>query len=325
MSRVHITFVAEAKPEYGPMLRLACWSIRRRAGALCEAPITVVFNERADLVLADELKSRFGVDSVVRERISTALRFTNKWNCLKVDFRGADWMLFLDCDTAVVSRLDQLAERMSNEPVDFLGSPEITRQAWGLRSIFRKFTGRSDIELDAVAHDWFLSDRLPIFNTGVFAIRTSVVPAFEREIVPMCDRLFASMRGTTWNPVQWAKVQWNRRFWKNPSQHGWMVGSYFPRVHSGQLAVPATLIKLGIPFGLLPHAFNWRDRGVSIGEDQPIRILHYLGSRFPFDRTRMFEGEYFDRFAAGEHPGWRTLVEVVSAYNAEQGTGPVQA
>jgi len=325
MAGIHIVYVAEATERFAQMLRLACWSVRRRggSGAASGAPITVVFNERGDDALSAELARDFGVQSVVRPRISTALRFTNKWNCLEADLGGAEWLLFLDCDTAIISPLDPLADRLAGARESFFCSPEHTRQAWGLRTILKRHTGRSDAELDAVAHDWFPSDRLPIFNTGVFAVRAAALPAFKAEIVPMCNRLHASMRATTWNPVQWALVQWNRRHWKKPDAAQRLIGPFFPRVHSGQLAVPATLIKLGIPFGLLPHADNWRDPVIRMGQSEPIRVLHYLGSRFPIDRSDLFNGSYFEKFARSENPGWRALVEVVSAYNRERGVGPV--
>ncbi|MFM9956695.1 MAG: hypothetical protein ACKVZJ_01355 [Phycisphaerales bacterium] len=328
MAELHIVYVAEASPRFAQMLRLACWSVRRRGGRAASVPITVVFNERGDDALSAELERDFGVKSIVRPRISTALRFTNKWNCLEAELGGGageatPWMLFLDCDTAIVNPLDPLMDRLAVASEKFFCSPEHTRQAWGLRRILKRHTGRSDAELDAIAHDWFPSDRLPIFNTGVFAIRREVMAGFRGEIVAMCNRLHSSMRATTWNPVQFALVQWNRRHWKKPDAAKWLVGPFFPRVHSGQLAVPATLLKLGIPFGLLPHADNWRDPIILMGESEPIRVLHYLGSRFPIDRSDLFNGSYFEKFAKSENPGWRALVEVVSAYNAERGTGPV--
>ncbi len=323
MSDLHIVYVAEATPRFAQMLRLACWSVRRRGGCASAAPITVVFNEKGDDQLSAELARGYGVRSIVLPRISTALRFTNKWNCLEADLGDTPWLLFLDCDTAVVSPLDPLVERLRHARESFFCSPEHTRQAWGLRTILKRHTGRSDAELDAVTHDWFPSDRLPIFNTGVFAIHRGVIAPFRAEIVAMCNRLHASMRATTWNPVQFALVQWNRRHWKKPDAAKWLIGPFFPRVHSGQLAVPATLLKLGIPFGLLPHADNWRDPVIRMGQSEPIRVLHYLGSRFPIDRSDLFNGSYFEKFAGSDNPGWRALVEVVSAYNAETGAGPV--
>lgn len=316
---VHVVLVAEATPGVANMLRLLAWSLRARGGALADAPVTIVYNEREDPEVSRELAERFNVRTLVRPRLSTSLRFTNKWNCLEAPLDGARWMLFLDWDIAVCAALDPLLHRLrtEGESKGFFISPEFTRQAWGLRGILKKHARLTDEQLDAVANDWYPADRMPVFNTGVFALRADHIDAFRREIVPMCDRLHRSMRATTLNPLQWLKVQWNRRHWKKPDADRRVIGSFFPRVHAGQIAVPTTILKLRIPFGLLSHADNWRAPTCRFGDETGIRLLHYMGSRFPeVDKTRLFDAHYFDRFENSSNEGWRALVEVVRAYNA---------
>lgn len=323
--RLHITLVAEDNPAVANMLRLFAWSLRQNAGAAADAPVTIVFNERADESLTRELDSRFGVRSIVRPRISTELRFTNKWNCLEADLGSAEWMLFVDWDIAICATLDPLLERLAAAPksTGFFCAPEVLQQAWGMRHILKKHAGRTDAEIDALENPWYPSDRLPVFNTGVFAIRAERIPEFRQEIVPMCQRLHRSMRATTWNPLQWATVQWNRRHWKKPDASRRIIGSFFPRVHSGQIAVPTTLIKLGINFELLPHSYNWYYLSRRYGEDTGVRILHYMTSQFPgVDKEHLFEGGFFDRYRNSDNPGCRALANVVSDYNAANGTGP---
>lgn len=319
---VHVVVVAEATPGVANMLRLLGWSLRTRGGTLANAPVTAVFNEREDPEVSRELTERYGFRTIVRPRISTSLRFTNKWNCLEAPLGGARWMLFLDWDIAVCAPLDPLLHRLRTEgqSAGFFISPEFTRQAWGLRGILKKHAGLTDARLDEIAHDWYPADRMPVFNTGVFALRADHIDAFRREIVPMCDRLHRSMRATSLNPWQWLKVQWNRRHWKKPDADRRIVGSFFPRVHAGQIAVPTTILKLGIPSALLTHVDNWRAPTCRFGDEAGIRLLHYMGSRFPeVDKARLFDGHYFERFENSDNEGWRALVELVRAYNAAGG------
>ncbi len=316
--KLSIVLVAEATEDFAAMLRLNLWSIRTNAGALSDAPITVVFNEREDGAFSAELRERFEARTVVAPRISTSLRFTNKWNCFRApEIEHADWMVFLDCDTVVTAPLDPLREWLASTTAEFASAPEQSRQAWRLDRTLRQVTGRTPEEIEAFRHPDFVSDGYPVFNIGVFAVRGAAVPALAHETVRMSKRLHAKMRATTLNPIQWMKVQWNRRFWKRRRHHHLVIGSYFPRIHTNQVAIGATLLHLGMKYALLPPEFNWRNVEAP-PDSRRVRILHYLGARFPIgEKGAVLRGDWLDRFSRSEHPGWRLLAEQVRAYKSE--------
>jgi len=88
-------------------------------------------------------------------------------------------------------------------------------------------------------------------------------------------------------------------------------------VYSEQIALVLTVLKLRIPYRVWPHAWNWRSPGMNQGEESPIRILHYLRSRFPVDRNNFTHGAWVEEFAASENPGRRALANLMQRYRNE--------
>ncbi len=319
---LRIVLVAESTPPFVDQLRLCLWSIRRSAGRFAEAPVHVVFNERADARVTEEIQRRFQVHTTIGPRLSRSLRFTNRWNMFGAPgLHEADWVLQLDCDTVVTAALDPLADLLKHTKTDFIAAPEVKRQAWGCARLFAWASGRSRREIDDYRDASFPSDGYPVFNNGVFLIRGSRFKEFGRAVLPMTRHLYRKMRGTTWNPLQWAKIQWNRRFWKRPDAARFILGPYFPRVHTNQIAVPATLMKLGMRYALLPEEFHWREPGLPSG--RTVRVLHYLGSVFPIGgKGRILDGVWIPRFMASDQPCWRLLAEQASRYLKENQERP---
>lgn len=312
---------AEARPAYINMAALCCWSIRSQGGALSNAAVSVVFNDREDPAAARWLESRLGVDVSVKPRRSPALHFLNKLNALDAsDAAASDWTVYLDCDTAIANPLDDLAAWMSTSTDAFGAAPVNAKAAWKYDRIILRHTDLTPDELEAHAHPWF-NTRYPYFNGGVFCIRSAHLPEFRRRYESLTRALFEEMK-SGWNPLRWARIKWNRRVCKSAHADTLVIGPFFTRYYAEQVALAVTVLGMRLPYRVLPGAYNWKLPDTGHGEESPIRILHYLQSRHPIDRARLFTGEWVDDYATDKWEGRRELARLVRAFAASNGPTP---
>jgi hypothetical protein len=313
--------VAEATPAFVEMTKLCCFSLRTRAGALAEAPIGVIFNDREDPAGAAFLRERLNVRVEVMPRVDTPVAYLNKFNFLKSSLvREVDWVVFLDCDTIVNQPLDELLPIMADESVGFIGAPDHKRQAWRLERIWARELGVRPESLDHLRHPWHLAG-LPVFNIGVFALRTRHAAELDKVAIPTILRYYQAQTTSKLRPLHYLQYKWNRRFWKRPDAERWIIGSHYPRVHGAQIALPIILHKLGVKMHTLPHGFNWHRSAPELGDDGTIRVLHYLKNYYPLDKPTMLTPPPGAALPAwiGERendpsPGWRALAEMARAF-----------
>ena len=322
--RWRFVLVTEDLPKYRAMTRLCVWSIRRRAGRLADAPISLVFNERVSDETRAWFRDDFRCDVSVRPRIEGIPKTSYKFNALLApEIEPGEWLVYADCDCVVANDLGPLVDltlaMAERDGIGFASTPTNMKQAWGLDRIFARYTGRPRSSFERLRHPWFL-EGLPVFNSGVFVLRSEHAGSLFREVAPLCAEVMRRGRATSPNPLHWAKTQWNRRVWKGAWKDRLVIPPWYPRNHAGQIALPIALLRLGVEMGVLPHAYNWRMPGLGQGEDDPIRILHYCGHhRFPFDRAEVLSGDYVDGFARSGEPGRVALAEAVRAYASEHG------
>ncbi|MFW5653652.1 MAG: hypothetical protein ACOC0P_06360 [Planctomycetota bacterium] len=313
------TFVAEPNDEYDQMLELAVWSIRHRAGRLAEAPISVIYIDREHASGASRLQRRYGVETSIAPPISDRYRHLNKWNFLLADALGStDWVIHLDHDVVVVDALDELLPWMESSGDGFGGVPTGRHPHYRFDSIMQQHTDLGRAEIEATRHPWFRSG-FPCFNSGVMFMRTDRRRELYDRIVPLSLELHEQMKTSIRRPLKWARIHWNRRIWDHPRLHHLIIGPWYGRVYSEQIALVLAVLGLRIPYRVWPHIWNWRAPDMQQGPESPIRILHYLRSRYPVDKEQFFDGPWIADYAASDHPGRQALAGVMQEYHATTG------
>lgn len=309
--RTAFVITAEPTPAYANMAKLCAWSIRTRAGALADASISVVFNDELHADAAAELRGRWDVHIERRPRLSESMKCMNKYNGLfAAAAQEADWVILLDCDTAVVNPLDPLADWMRSGEHDFGASLVDSARVWGLDQLVMRHSNLSSAEL--TPHRTADRARLPYFNGGVIALRGTWLDLFRRAVIDYSHELFESMRAGGGHPVQWARVQWNRVMSRRPATERFIAAPFFHKGYADQIAIVLAMMKLRLRYRILPREYNWLDERFDPSEPDPIRIFHYLGAYYPIDRERLFDGDWIDEFKSSAKRGRRTLAELAS-------------
>jgi len=315
---MRIAFVTTAEPTlaYANMARLLAWTIRNRGGALADASITVMFNDRVHADAADDLR-RWDVQVETRDRLSESMKCMNKYNGLFARAtRDADWVVLLDCDTAVVDSLDFLLDWMRMDQHDFAGVRVDSAEVWGWPPLIRQHT---DIAAKQQTKSTSEIDDPPYFNGGVVILRGSALTEFRDLVIHYSQRLYQQMRAGRGSPGHWARVQWNRFVSKRSTTQPLIVKPFFHKGYADQVAIVLAMLQLRLRYDVLSHAFNWRDeRFVADTEsDTDIRILHYLSAYYPIDRNGLFDGDWVDSYAESPKPGRAALANLVRAYRTE--------
>lgn len=308
--RVSFTITAENTRKYANMALLCAWSIRHRAGALADADIHVCFNDVKHEEAARILESELGVFVHVLPRLSKDMGFMNKYNGLKVlGIEDSDWVILLDCDTAVIGDLVELRSWMERGDDDFGAVPVESSRVWGLGELLCEYSGVSEEELEGMRHPWFHD--YPYFNGGFFALRGKYVERFREKVIPWSAELHERMRLSYRHPLEWIRLQWNRFWCEKRMGEGLVIGPYFSKCYGDQIALVATVLSLGLRYRVWPCAYNWTSGGRGHGEDLPIRILHYLSARFPIDRDDLFHLQGVGNCCANTEEGERALVAII--------------
>ena len=315
--RVHLLTTIENRADYRAMARLWAFSIRRRAGALADAPISIACNESVDEGFAREMKARYGAAVTRTDRISRTMRYVNKYNALSLpEIAGADWVMFFDADTVVVDDLGPLAGMLSSSEANVWGVGELPcDRVFGLERLYERFGRVPRARLAEYEHPWNPLG-LAYFNGGVWLVRGSQVLALRERVVALTLELFKSMRASSVNPLHWARVQWNRQVYKSRRAKRLVIEPYFPKFYSDQMAIAIAAASLGWKVGNLPRSYNWIFDSPEQGENYPIRVLHYVNAMYPLERGALLEGEWAGRYAVSGEPGKAALAEVWRQYRA---------
>jgi len=308
--RVSFTITAENTRKYANMALLCAWSIRHRAGALADADIHVCFNDVGHEEAARILESELGVCVHVLPRLSKDMGFMNKYNGLKVPgVEDADWVVLLDCDTAVIGDLVELREWMEGGEDDFGAVPVESSRVWGLGDLLREYSGVSEEELEGMRHPWFHD--YPYFNGGFFALRGKYVARFREKVIPWSAELHERMRLRGKGVSERVRLQWNRFWSEKRVGEGLVSEPYFSKCYGDQIALVAAVLSLGLRYRVWPCAYNWTSGGRGHGEDSPIRILHYLSARFGIDRDDLFNLQAVGNGCANTEEGERVLLTII--------------
>jgi len=316
---VRFAIVGEANPRYNNMLKLCAWSIRHRAGALSDASIAVVYNEKLDEPTAKYLKNELDVQTLALPRISHEFKTLNKFNGLSAPgTTDADWVILIDADTAVINDLAFIEQRMESNEADFFCAPTNLKTVWGVDNIIRKQTGLTKEEFEKLRHPWFIPGAL-FFNSGVIIMRGSDAEAIRDENISLTPIMVKTMQNPE-NKNIWftLRQKWNERVVKTRLRNQLIIPPFYPVFFSDQVTLEIVILKLRLNFELLPHAYNFRKVNLKQGEELPIHILHYIKYRYDFDRTEMFTGKWIDQYAQSDDPGAQALSQLVQEYNESQ-------
>jgi len=301
------------------MARLLAFSIRNRAGALSDSPITIVFNDvDDDGNTAQFLKDKLSVSCVTLPRVSQQFHYVNKYTALRAPtLENSEWIVQLDADTAVINHLNPLLEHLQNPQLDFAGVPVLDCPVWRLDRIIEKYAGVPRDRIEDSAHPWFPT-KYPLFNGGVTFFRARHLPLFRDEIVPLVEPIRNDMRlGGSSNPLHYLRNLWNRFIEKRQSLHSLIIPPYHSKNYADQIALPILIFKNNLNYHILPHVYNWRSPDANQGENIPIRIMHYLHARFPIDRNNLFQPDspWIMQYRKSTNPGQNELAKLIDQYN----------
>jgi hypothetical protein len=323
---VHFVTAAEATPYFCRLACLWAWSLRQRAGALSDSPLTVVFNDRTDPDAETWLRRLPGVRVLARPRVSRIHKEANKYSALWApEIEQADWVILTDCDVVCADRLDPLPNLLAG--VEFASVLDgMTPRADGTYrpSVYRydrllQDLGSISAETLASHHltqyDGIrLPGNLPYFNGGMLAIAGRRVPAFREVVVELSNLIHRWSQPGLGQPLRLVQRAWNSMCSTSASGEKLMIGWHVRRKRfADQAAIFPAVLKLGLPYRVLPHAYNWRSATMAAPSESP-RLIHYYQHALGIPPARILDPDWIPAYRDSTDPGRRALAGVVADF-----------
>ena len=276
--RVRIGLVAEASESYLNQVKLCLYSLRKNAGALNTAPVTLITNGEA-LKPNEEsfLKKHFSpIEFKVCPRLG-AVPFSSKYNVFyAIDPSTYDVLMYMDCDTVVRKPLDHIID-----PIKFGGAQFLCRRGGGSdRGMFvdfnvlvERFCGKDQKKICfEQQYEW------PMFNSGVFLATSETVRKIRKDTVDFIYTIFNEHYAVCAVEEQ----AFIRYFYKFKFMKSKQIVLMPWTIDQGALALAC--IKSGINIKYLDEPYNsWGNIDFN--------ILHCFKSAYKFDRGTMFSKE----------------------------------
>lgn len=268
-----------------------------------------------------------GVQVTTRPRLSRLHKEVNKYNVLWTPgLEEADWILLTDCDVACAGPLDGLEALL--EGLDFAavsdGVPARSRRSprppvLRYDYFLRLFSGLSGRELKQHAHPEFIHQppftRYPYFNGGVMMIRGARLASFRETIVELSEQVFRQACRRQLNPLRWIQQAWNNAWFRSRHAHRLSLGWHMRQRYADQAVILPCLLKLGLRYTVLPHAYNWRY--IEIGaKNPPPLLIHYFEPALGIAPDRILSRHWLDAFAHSNDEGRQALAGLVHDYLA---------
>ncbi len=325
---MHYNFAITTEP-IPAFCRMAClwaWSLRRNAGALANSHIFVVFNDRTDPATEKWLNRLSNVTVLARPRLSHDHKELNKYSALWApDLEKADYVILTDCDVVCTNRLDELGALMAG--AEFGGIPDnpistahgtykpsICRYARMLNDL----SGLSPDEVRAHRHESGTSRQpytgFPYFNGGVLVIGGRRLAEFRALVVELSRHIHHQVYRDQTHPLGLMRRTWNALWARCPEGERFMIGWHVRRKRfADQAAIFPAVLKLRLPYRVLPHEFNWRYRGIVRPEETP-RLIHYYKSALGIPPPRILQADWIHAYQMSNDVGQRALANVASEF-----------
>lgn len=324
--RYHFAITAEPVPAFCRMACLWAWSLRRYAGALANSHIFVIFNDRTDPATEKWLRRLPNLTVLARPRLSHDHKELNKYSALWAPgLEKADYVILTDCDVICANRLDELEALMasaafggiSDNPISATHGtykPSIYRYARMLHDL----AGLSPNEIRAHRHAAGTSrppyDGLPYFNGGVLVIGGRRLAEFRALVVELSRRIHRQVYHDQKHPLGLMRRTWNALCARWPGGERLMIGWHVRRKRfADQAAVFPAVLKLRLPYRVLPHEFNWRHHGTGRPEETP-RLIHYYKSALGIPPPRILQADWIHPYQMSNDIGQHALARVVSEF-----------
>lgn len=311
---VHVSIVGEPDQAFASMMKLLLYSLRANGGALHDAPVTVATNA-APLPAADrqEIAQFAPVTFRVMPRQHGGA-FTNKFNALYAPQADYDVLVYLDCDTVILDRLDDMVAGMNPNEAQFrgrkIGYPG-AQSAGTVEPLIREFALPDGQTLDDVADERFPLG-YPLFNGGVMVMTHPAVLQVRQDASRIAHELFArraaTAKSTLFEMLKEAVRRVRNRFFSDASQ------STYDYWVTEQLGVAFSILKNQIEYDLLDPRFNWVQPGNPDDGDRPA-LFHYMSGRHEeVDREHLFTGDWIEQYRSSDATTRQALAELVQQY-----------
>lgn len=321
---VHFVLVAEVSPAYLNMAELLLYSLRVRGGVYSESPVTLVTNG-VDLPLreAERWRLQYGPIELRAAPRQMGTPFRNKFNALYSVCSDYDVLIYLDCDIAVLNRLDDITRDVPGAEHPFLAG--LPRGAGGYRGyelIVRQHSGLDVPDLAKAASNSF-STGYPLFQGGVLLLTMSAVKVLRASVVSISEELG---RRRTDPGREHFLFRYNDllRAVQSRYSHNWLLPRlpalgrvYYPQGDAEQMSWGLAAIRHGVESRTLPRRFNWN--GAEMPADGALPALfHYMKGLYSLPRGNLLDGDWVDEYLQDSSPVKRAFGEVVLACKRER-------
>ncbi|PEN15320.1 hypothetical protein CRI94_03310 [Longibacter salinarum] len=307
--RVRISIVGEPESAFINMMKLLVYSIRSRAGALSDAPITLSVNGR-DMPATDrqQLESMGDVNVRVMPRHYGWL-FANKFNALFPADTSYDVLLYLDADTCSFADLGPMVDGLDPGRAQFRGRMmgEIGSQEAGpLDALIREFAVPDGASAADVQDARFPRD-IPLFNCGVMVMTKPAVEIVRYHAPRIAYELVSRRASSAVESLPGLFRETAHRLYARffPSRQKTTYAYWVAE----QLAVAFALLSNEVEYDLLDHTYNW-ELATSPDDAEAPAIFHYLKGRHELDRAALFDGPWLDAYARSDSGPRRALANL---------------
>ena len=310
--QVHFVLVGETTIAYLNMIKLLLFSFRENAGIYRDAPITVVTNGNP-IPEPDktEIEERFGVQLRVMPRISTTHVNVNSLNGLYAIESNYDILVYLDCDTAILRPLDDIAAGLDAERLGFAAIPTGPMRIDRHDELLRAYCGFTEEEIQSYKCIKGFNTAYPVFNGGVLVLTHPTVLAIRNDALEFNHLLhsYRMLKRPLTEPLRFLYNNVIAEFFRVSRL---IAGTHYSTT-TNEIGLALAVLKHRVPFHFLHWKYNWNG---NVGNPGEACIVHYMKGMYKLPRDHMFDGNWIEEFAKSRRPVERIMANLVSYYNS---------